>query len=195
MTKFILGAITVVGVSVICGFLLSEVEQQAFGCGTLGNCVPKCGDFDGDCAIENEASVGEACGWFREHPAKEHTFYTFSEAYHCWGVGGTLQGGLDSSHCRPGGLGGFAGIQAGTLNSQIKGHMAHACGDASGVPARILAAAQGDREAVLAEQCGDWRSWSVWAHPSMGKYVDSLRGIPGQDDVPAACHVLQPGPG
>ena len=167
------------------------------GCPTLGDCVPACGQPDADCAITDAASFGEACAWFEHHPSHEHQMYSFSESYHCWGDGGRLVGGLDSHYCRPGFFGIGPQLTIGTLDAQYKGSMAHACADQSGIPARILAAAQGDREFMM-DDCPRWHQWSVWAQNGeawTNRHREQVSGIPGQDDVPVDCHNLVKGPG
>ena len=173
---------------------------KANPCPALGDCVPDCGQPDGDCGryAANADSFKAACSWLKANPAKEHVMYAFSSAFHCWGIGGTLQGGIGDHYCRPGGLAGFAGINFSAelhLDAEYKGHMVLACSRASGVPTSVLAAAVGDREFETGS-CPGHKQWSAWDRfPDMAQYAPRIKGIPHQDDVPAACHTLQPGPG
>ena len=185
----------------VIGFCLAmAASSYANDCPTLGDCTPACGQPDGNCAqyANSPDTFEQACSYLEKNPAKEHIMYAFSSAFHCWGIGGTLQGGVGDEYCRPGGLAGFAGINLSQelgLSIEYKGHMVFACSRQSGIPTSVLAAAVGDREYETGS-CPRHSQWSYWdKYPYMAKHAGEIKGIPHQDDVPSACHTLQPGPG
>ena len=147
-----------------------------------------CGALDGSCTppdpVIGEQASGDICRWVKEHRSKEHIIAMVHDKVHCELLGGDYEG-FGKCYAKGGPLSIGPNLR-GFLGAERISTAARTCAAAAGVPAQMLVEYWDAKTTFHMGLC----KWAGYPWPNSfphGFAADATSGVPGQDDVPAAC--------